>query len=314
MSRLKTFFGLRLGLLIGLILSLFFCISCGKVSKQMMIANKQLFENLYAKDQRVREAAGKVDSVAKARLEEGAIDDEIEKIFSLSAIIVQKNIAERDSIIKRNATDEKALKETLKSDLEGKTNIIADLKMKAMDDSLTLLLIEEGMRNNSIYKIPNEIVFTGGGYKISDKNLPKMQEFFEPILDSIVTSSNKYINKKLRVKIVVYGYADSDPINTKSRLYDEIAKSLYHETVDSSLLTNSPRMNQELSRLRAEEVGGLVNTLTFDKLNYITGVKSIFVDLQKEGKGEEFPDNRIKYNTTDPRRRIVKFYWKILPQ
>jgi hypothetical protein len=73
-------------------------------------------------------------------------------------------------------------------------------------------------------------------------------------------------------------------------------------------------MNQELSRLRAEEVGELVNTITFDKLNYITGVKSIFVDLRKEGKGEELPDNRIKYNTIDPRRRIVKFYWKILPQ
>ena len=310
MSRFKTPFGLRL----GLILSLFFCISCGKVSKQMLIANKQMFENLYAKDQRVREAAGKVDSVAKSKLEEGAIDEEIEKIFTLNAVLVQKNIAERDSIVRRNATDEKALKVSLKSDLEGKTSIIADLKTKAMDDSLTLLLIQEGMRNFSTYKIPNEIVFTGGGHKITDKNLPKMQQFFEPILDSIVTSANKYINKKLRVKIVVYGYADSDPINPKSRLYDEIARSLYHETVDSSLLTNSPRMNQELSRLRAEEVGGLVNTMTFDKLNYITGVKSIFVDLQKEGKGEELPDNRIKYSTIDPRRRIVKFYWKILPQ
>ena len=277
------------------ILSLFFCISCGKVSKEMLIANKQLFANLYAKDQRVREAAGKVDSVAKAKLEEGAIDDEIEKIFTLNAVIVQKNISARDSLIKRNATDEKALKATLKSDLEGKTTIIADLKMKSMDDSLTLLLIQEGMRNVSTYKIPNEIVFTGGGYRITDKNLPKMQGFFEPILDSIVTSANKYINKKLRVKIVVYGYADSDPINRKSRLYDEIARSLYHETVDSSLLTNSSRMNQELSRLRAEEVGELVNTITFDKLNYITGVKSIFVDLLKEGKGEQLPDDRIKY-------------------
>jgi flagellar motor protein MotB len=310
MSRLKMPLGLRRGLL----LSLFFCISCGKVSKQMMIANKQLFENLYAKDQRVREAAGKVDSLAKAKLEEGSIDDEIERIFSQNALMIQKNIAARDSIIRLNASNEDALKATLKSDLEGKSNIIAELKARAMDDSLTLLIIEEGMRNSTIYKIPNEIVFTGGGHKILDKNLPKMQDFFEPILDSIVTSANKYINKKLRVKIVVYGYADSDPINPQSRLYDEIAKSLYHETIDSSLLTNSPRLNQELSRLRAEEVGGLVNTMTFDKLNYITGVKSIFVDLQKEGKGEEFPDNRIKYNTIDPRRRIVKFYWKILPQ
>ncbi len=300
-------------LLLGLITSMFLFISCGKVSKQMMIANKQLFENLYAKDQRVREAAGKVDSVAKSKLEEGLIDEEIEKIFSLSAILVQKNIALRDSIIKRNATDENALKETLKSDLEGKTSIISDLKAKAMDDSLTLLIIEEGMRNSTIYKIPNEIVFTGGGHSITDKNLPKMQQFFEPILDSIVTSANKYINKRLRVKVVVYGYADSDPINPKSKLFDEIARSLYHETVDSSLLTNSPRLNQELSRLRAEEVGELVNTMTFDKLNYITGVKSIFVDLQKEGKGEELPDNKIKYNTIDSRRRIVKFYWKILP-
>lgn len=280
----------------------------------MMIANKKLFENIYAKDQRMREEAGKVGNAAKAKLEEGAIDDEIEKIFSLNAIIIQKNIGVRDSIIRRNITDEKALKATLKSDLEGKTTIIADLKLKAMDDSLTLLLIEEGMRNNSIYKIPNEIAFTGGGYKITDKILPKMQGFFEPILDSIVTYANKYINKKLRVKIVVYGYADSDPINPKSRLYDEIARSLYHETMDSSLLVNSPRLNQELSRLRAEEIGNLVNTMTFDKLNYITGIKSIFVDLLKEGKGEELPDNSIKYSTIDSRRRIVKFYWKILPQ
>ena len=298
---------------LGLILSMTLCISCGKVSKQMLIANKQLFENLYAKDQRVREAAGKIDSLAKAKLEEGLIDDEIEKIFTLNALLIKKNIAFRDSIIRLNASDEKALKETLNSDLEGKTNIISELKAKAMDDSLTLLIIEEGMRNSTIYKIPNEIVFTGGGYKIIDKNLPKMQEFFEPILDSIVISANKYINKNLRVKIVVYGYADSDPINPKSKLYDEIARSLYHETIDSSLLTISSRLNQELSRLRAEEVGGLVNTMTFDKLNYITGVKSVFVDLQKEGKGEEFPDNKIKYNSTDARRRIVKFYWKILP-
>ena len=300
-------------LLFGLFVSMTVCISCGKVSKQMMIANKQLFENLYAKDQRVREAAGKVDSVAKAKLEEGLIDEEIEKIFSLSAMIVKKNIALRDSIIKLNATDEKALKETLKSDLEGKTSIISELKARAMDDSLTLLIIEEGMKNSTIYKIPNEIVFTEGGHKILDKNLQKMEQFFEPILDSIVVSANKYINKRLRVKIVVYGYADSDPINPKSKLYDEIARSLYRETVDSSLLTVSPRLNQELSRLRAEEVGGLVNTMTFDKLNYITGVKSIFVDLQKEGKGEELPDIKIKYNTIDTRRRIVKFYWKILP-
>jgi hypothetical protein len=304
----------RLKITFGLVLSLFFCISCGKVSKQMMIANKKLFENLYAKDQRVLAAAGKVDSVAKAKLEEGIIDDEIERIFSQSALIVQKNIAARDSIIRLNTSSEDALKATLKGDMEGKSNIIAELKAKAMDDSLTLMIIEEGMRNSTIYKIPNEIVFAGGGHKISEKNLPKMQEFFEPILDSIVISSNKYINKRLRVKIVVYGYADSDPINSKSKLYDEIAKSLYHETIDSSLLTNSPRMNQELSRLRAEEVGNLVNAMTFEKLNYITGVKSIFVDLQKEGKGEELPDNRIKYNTIDPRRRIVKFYWKILPQ
>jgi predicted aldo/keto reductase-like oxidoreductase len=105
-----------------------------------------------------------------------------------------------------------------------------------MDDSLLLLMIEEGMRNSTIYKIPNEIFFTGGGHKILDKNLPKMQDFFESILNSIVTSANKYINKKLTVKIVLYGSADADPINPKSKLYDEIARSLYHQTVDSSIL------------------------------------------------------------------------------
>ena len=35
--------------------------------------------------------------------------------------MMQRNIVPRDSIIKLNATDEKALKETLKRDLEGKS-------------------------------------------------------------------------------------------------------------------------------------------------------------------------------------------------
>jgi flagellar motor protein MotB len=297
---------------IGILLSFIFCISCGKVSKKMIIDNKQLFENLYANDQKALEVANKVDSLAKAKLDDGEIDDEIEKIFTMNALLVQKNIAARDSIIRLNATNDKVLKETLKSDLKGETNVFSELRAKAIDDSLTLVMIQEGIRNSSIYKIPNEVVFAGG-YKMSEKNIPKMQQFFEPILDSIVVSANKYVNKKLRIKIVVYGYADADPINPKSKLYNEIGQSLYHETVDSSLLNNSARLNQELSRLRAEEVGSLVNTMIFEKLDYITGVKSVFVDLRKEGKGEEFPENKVKYNDIDARRRIVKFYWKILP-
>lgn len=297
---------------LGLLLTLIVCISCGKVSKKMIIDNRQLFEKLYANDQKTLEVASKIDSLSKAKLEDGEIDDEIEKIFTFNALLVQKNIAARDSIIRLNATNDKVLKETLKSDLKGETNVFSELRAKAIDDSLTLVMIQEGIRNSSIYKIPNEVVFEGG-YKISEKNIPKIQQFFEPILDSIIVSANRYVNKKLRIKIVVYGYADADPISTKSKLYSEVVQSLYHETVDSSILGNSSRLNLELSRLRAEEVGNLVNTMIFAKLDYITGVKSIFVDLRKEGKGEEFPDNKIKYSELDARRRIVKFYWKILP-
>lgn len=297
---------------LGLLLTLIVCISCGKVSKKMIIDNRQLFEKLYANDQKTLEVASKIDSLSKAKLEDGEIDDEIEKIFTFNALLVQKNIAARDSIIRLNATNDKVLKETLKSDLKGETNVFSELRAKAIDDSLTLVMIQEGIRNSSIYKIPNEVVFEGG-YKISEKNVPKIQQFFEPILDSIIVSANRYVNKKLRIKIVVYGYADADPISTKSKLYSEVVQSLYHETVDSSILGNSSRLNLELSRLRAEEVGNLVNTMIFAKLDYITGVKSIFVDLRKEGKGEEFPDNKIKYSELDARRRIVKFYWKILP-
>lgn len=297
---------------LGLLLTLIVCISCGKVSKKMIIDNRQLFEKLYANDQKTLEVASKIDSLSKAKLEDGEIDDEIEKIFTFNALLVQKNIAARDSIIRLNATNDKVLKETLKSDLKGETNVFSELRAKAIDDSLTLVMIQEGIRNSSIYKIPNEVVFEGG-YKISEKNVPKIQQFFEPILDSIIVSANRYVNKKLRIKIVVYGYADADPISTKSKLYSEVGQSLYHETVDSSILGNSSRLNLELSRLRAEEVGNLVNTMIFAKLDYITGVKSIFVDLRKEGKGEEFPDNKIKYSELDARRRIVKFYWKILP-
>lgn len=291
----------------------FLCASCGKVSKQMIIANKQLFEQLYTKDQKIKQEAGKVDSTAKAKLEEGLLDDEIEKIFTANALIIQKNIALRDSLINVNATDEKALKQTLKDDLNKGTNVFSELRAKMVDDSLTLLMIQEGIKNSSIYKIPNEVVFTAGGYKITENNTERVQNFFEPIVDSIVTAANRYINKKLRIKIVVYGYADSEPINLSSKLYEDVAKSLYHETIDSSILNNSSKLNQELSRLRAEELSTIISDVTFRKLDYVTGVKSVFVDLQREGKGEELPDNKIAYNKIDPRRRIVKFYWKILP-
>ena len=84
----------------------------------------------------------------------------------------------------------------------------------------------------------------------------------------------------------------------------------HHETVVSSLLKNSHRLNQAFFRLGAEEVGGLVSTITFEKLNYFTDVKSTFVDLPKEGKGEGLPDNKLRYNSIDIRRRIVEFFGK----
>ena len=37
----------------------------------MIIANQQLFENLYAKDQRIQEASWNGNNVTKAKLEEG---------------------------------------------------------------------------------------------------------------------------------------------------------------------------------------------------------------------------------------------------
>jgi hypothetical protein len=296
----------------SILLLLSFIQSCA-IKKGMLIANKQLFTNLYATDQRAKEEAGKVADQFKIKDEDSNLDDEIERLFIEGAKTVQKNIAERDSIVKVNMTDEKALKQLLKDELSGKSNIIAGLRAKVIDDSLTMLLIQEGIKNSYTYKIPNEIMFSLGGYRISDKNIPKIQEFFTPVIDSIVTSANKYVNKRLKIKIVFLGYSDADPINPKSQLYTEIAQSIYHNTYDSTLLAKPELLNLELSRLRAEDVGGLVRDIVFDKINYITGVKSIAVNINKEGRGEELPDNKIKYNVVDARRRMVKFYWKILP-
>ena len=78
---------------------------------------------------------------------------------------------------------------------------------------------------------------------------------------------------------------------------------------------SSADLNRELSRLRAEAMSAALHQLYEQrKSRFLNPALLEAVDI-KIGMGEAFPNPRITdYQTDDERRRIVLFYWSVLPK
>lgn len=170
-------------------------------------------------------------------------------------------------------------------------------------------LITELINRNTVVKLDQDVIFGPGQYNLTPDVTNTISKIFEPVSKEIDYFINKYPDFPLSLVITAKGYADATTIVESSGLYKKLEERM--RLSGKKPLTNED-LNKELSTARAQSVVELLQTFTVGKSADGTSIKNILYLF--EGKGEKFPDPKIKdYSIEDPRRRIVLLFWSIFP-
>ncbi len=171
-----------------------------------------------------------------------------------------------------------------------------------------LSMMDEGITKSTRNLFSLAAFFGPGGYEIPTSKYKIAEEYFSPIIDSLVKFSNKYPSIFRTASIVVNGYSDGSAISSSSTLHKKLIDYLGDPTADKI------KVNTALSALRAEKISELLAEIL--KRNYpkLQSIEKIVFENIEVGLGESLPDPSISnYKENDERRRVVVIFWGVLP-
>lgn len=311
-SQLSPFLNNRHILLyIGFFCSLFALASCGSqkrladASQKVQTAKKIIDENNEKLAQIHAVADKKLDSAALDSTITAKIDQVIERLrVDLNKIAETVDAVELFSHKKSNFNERNYYSNTKqyidRLDSFQKNNYTRDRIYQLLSEAVT-------MKAFSNYEMG--AFFDPGAYKVPPTALQKLSTSFQPAVDSIILQSNKYADIKRKAYLVFVGYADAMPVNSGSALYSEL--SSYLKKIEQP---SRQQLNEMLSNLRAGELLRNMKMLMLNNASKLSGYNKLSIDYVGYGRGEAIPfKNLSDYKADDDRRRVVVFYWSILP-
>jgi hypothetical protein len=179
---------------------------------------------------------------------------------------------------------------------------IITTKMETVD------FVDQLLKQQTFIKFNTAAFFPPGGYKIPSEKMADAKLVFEPLIDSLIAFVQRFPKFTLVSSIVASGYADGTGFSP-GELVNTLTANL------GKTEATKEELNQELSRLRAEEISGILIEIFKEKISKLNSASSLNTRFFKTGKGEEYPNKKIKdYQVDDERRRIVVIYWNALPE
>jgi hypothetical protein len=176
------------------------------------------------------------------------------------------------------------------------------LKMETVD------FVDQLLKQQTFIKFNTATFFPPGGYIIPDEKKQDAKKAFSPLIDSLIFFVLRFPKFTLYPSIVASGYADGQGF-APGALVEKLNANL--GKTDAS----KEELNMELSRLRASEVSGILYEIFKDKIAGLSKASMVESKFYQTGKGEEYPNKKIKnYMVDDERRRIVVLYWNALPK
>ncbi|MCF0051613.1 hypothetical protein MUK70_15190 [Dyadobacter chenwenxiniae] len=155
-------------------------------------------------------------------------------------------------------------------------------------------------------------LFRPGEYRLIREQVREGTRLFGPVVEKLYVFANKYKNafNSLKGQIIVTGYSDATAVEPGSALYKDLAARLSQS--ENITEPGQPDLNRKLSELRADAVRQLLERIIADRKKEHANL--IDISVQTLGRGEELPpglpDEVLK---NDKRRRVVTFYWVVLP-
>lgn len=154
-------------------------------------------------------------------------------------------------------------------------------------------------------------LFRSGEYQLIKEQVKEGTRLFKPIVEKLFVFSDKYKDSfsSLKGEIIVTGYSDASAVEKGSALYADLSKRLIQDnSIDEP---TSQDLNQKLSELRAGAVRDLLEKIIAERNPDDSGALEIKVRIL--GRGEQMPPFLEKATKNDHRRRVVTFYWVVLP-
>ncbi len=170
-------------------------------------------------------------------------------------------------------------------------------------------LLDEAVKIQAFQKYGMGAFFEPGIYRIAPAAFSSVNQSFQPAIDSMSAISNRYPDIKRTAHLVIVGYADATPITPGTKLFNELKS--YMKQPDPQ----SVQMNQTLSDLRANELLRNLKIIMKTSASKFSSYNQLKIGYSSYGRGQALPFNNITdYTDNDERRRVVVFYWAILPE
>jgi hypothetical protein len=244
-------------------------------------------------------ADGKIDS---------AIDKKInERLANYKARV--DSVKQVVAVIKVNSENRKSLRKSYRKILKSKLVYLRSDNEVFEKRSVNYGMITDVLDNSKQTQFDLATFFGSGEFMIPADKIEQAKTAFTPIIDSLLKFAAKYPNLPKNSTIVLKGYADGTMVRTGTPLYYRLSNEL-------NLLTEptNAALNLALSKLRTESISEIVNGVLKKRQPEFAQQNIIHIELVEEGRGEEKPNPKINdYTDDDARRRIVLFFWSMLP-
>jgi hypothetical protein len=278
------------------------CVSHRKINR--------LNETIKSQKQTEAKVDSTLTSLNNLRVEKskiGELDDTssnaIQKIINTQAVATKSRIDSLQEM--ENKLGGKRVK------VKAYKNMVAIVTSGSTIQSERLLVVDfvdNLLKQQTFIKFNTAAFFPPGGYKIGEDKMADAKSFFAPLIDSLITFVNRFPSFNLASSVISCGFADGQGFSP-GELVNTLASNI--GKADPS----NQELNLELSRLRADEISGILLQIFKEKIKTQPASKTMDTRFYKTGKGEEFPNKKITdYQIDDERRRIVVIYWNAIPE
>jgi hypothetical protein len=289
-------------LLAAIIVLLFFS-SCASV-KEAKRELKQEIVTVMQESRTVLKKLDRIDCIRTVKYENKQLDEQSNQF------IQNYSDSLRNEILEHLHQDSQIVMRRIKHRSIDSLSIRAGrLKEQLKADTENIGLFDSLLATNTYNQFNTASVFGPGQFLIDSAMQTGILLPFQHVVEDLLDFAAKFPNKRLNGTFLVLGYADAQQITPGSGLDSTLRLSL--GTADS---VGSPVLNKELSRLRAVSVSNLILGQYEIKTNAGQQFPKLKVDYIPQGRGEEFPNPKVKnYLADDERRRVVLVYWSVLP-
>jgi hypothetical protein len=229
--------------------------------------------------------------------------------------IIRKITDETTKMQERKSTNRSLSEELLqtKTGVRKKTvkkvsTLLTESNSEVLAYAEKLNLLQDAFAVDNLKTYKTAAFFPPGEYKIHEKYQSKVTTTFSKVFDEVINFSAVHNGVQSTAIINTVGYADEQDFNPSSG---------FVSSAKEKLALNKPSrqaLNQLLSTYRAEALAQSLQSVLNFKISTLQDQQIDDVQINAEGKGEEYPNPRINdYQKIDERRRIVVVYWNVLP-